>query len=157
MDTIVSTSLQSALKDLDLGHFTRATTSLTALRNAHENNPATAYHCINSELVRAHLLRGASVAALEAVDESLTIAKFPASLLEDLETRQRCGKPELGESFVYLSLRMQKAFVASLVDGSLGASAEISARIAKLLTPYTLSELSLYARQIASLFRLLCE
>jgi hypothetical protein len=146
-------ALQSALRDLDLGQYTRATSSLTALRNAHENDVAATYHYVNSELVRAHLLRGASVAALEAVDESLV--KFPQSFLEELETRQLFGELELDQSCVYLVLRMQKALLACLIDGSLEGSVKISARLAKLSRPHTQHEL--YTRQIAGLFILLRE
>jgi hypothetical protein len=151
----INISLQAALRDLDLGYYTRATSSLTALRNAHENDAATDYHFINTELVRAHLLGGAFAAALGAVNESL--AKFSASFLEDLETRQRYGEIDLHESCVYLVLRMQKAFVASFIDGSLDGSVKIAARIVKLLPPYAPHELSLYARELASLFTLRCE
>lgn len=143
----INTSLQAALRYLDLGYYTRATSSLAALRAAHENDPAGAYHSISIELVRAHLLRGACVTALGVIDESL--AKFPASFLEDLEKRQSC-RVELDESCVYLTLRMQKAFVACLVDGSLDCSVKIGVRIVKLLPPYTPHEVSLYPREIAS-------
>lgn len=143
-------SLQSALVDLELGHYIRATSSLIALRNVHDSiDAASAYHSINIELIRAHILRGSFVSASEAIDESL--AKFPASFLEDLETRQPCGI-ELDKSCVYLVLRMQKAFVASLIDGSLDGSLKIGMRIVKLLPPYTRHEVSLYSREIASLF-----
>jgi hypothetical protein len=147
MDINTSLQLKSALRDIDFGHYTRATASLTTLLNTHENNAVAAYHRINIELVRAHFLRGALVAALEAVNKS--ISKFPASFLEDLEIRQQML--QLDESCIYLVLRMQKALVASLVDGSLDASVEISERIAKLLPPYTSHELSIHAREIASL------
>jgi hypothetical protein len=144
----INASLQSALTDLDLGHYTRATSSLTALRNTHANE-APDYHRITAELIRAHLLRGASLAALEAVDHSL--AKFPTSFLEDLETRHPRGELDLDESCVYyLVLRMQKALVGSFVDGLLDGYLKISARIVKLSRPYTPHELSLYPREIAS-------
>jgi hypothetical protein len=142
----INASLQSALTDLDLGHYTRATSSLTALRNTHK---VPDYHRITAELVRAHFLRGASLAALEAVDHSL--AKFPTSFLEDLETQYPHGELDLDESCVYyLVLRMQKALAGSFVDGLLDGYLKISARIVKLSRPYTLHELSLYPREIAS-------
>jgi hypothetical protein len=147
----INASLQSALTDLDLGHYTRATSSLTALRHSHENeaNEAPDYHRITAELVRAHLLRGAPLAALEAVDHSLV--KFPTSFLEDLETRWPRGELELDESCIYyFVLRMQKALAGSFVDGLLDDYLKISARIANLSRPYTPHELSLYPREIAS-------
>jgi hypothetical protein len=145
MDINTSLQLESALGDIDLGHYTWATASLTILLNAHEND-AVAYHRINIELVRAHFMRSAFVAALEAINKS--ISKFPASFLEDLEMRQQML--QLDESCIYLVLRMQKALIASLIDGSLDSSVEISDRIAKLLPPYTPHELSIHAREIAS-------